>query len=292
MTARTKAGLVLSLGVFVVSWAAVLIRWAGGAPALVIAAGRLTLASLVLTPIAFFRGVHRELAILRRRDLLLALLSGLALAAHFASWISSLSLTTVASSVALVSTNPLWVGLAGHFWLRERLSRSTSLAILLAMVGSALIGYGDLALSREALWGDLLALIGAMTGSVYFLLGRDLRQRLSILAYIWPVYATAALALLLVCLLTGRPLLGYMPGTYGFLLLLAIGPQLLGHSSLNYALEHLSAVFVTIAILGEPIGSALLALLLLGEVPPWTSLVGGGLVLTGITLAGRAEWRR
>jgi drug/metabolite transporter (DMT)-like permease len=247
------------------------------------------MATLILSPIALATGAHRELRALGRRERFLALLSGIALAFHFASWISSLSLTTVASSVVLVSTNPLWVGLVGHFVLRERVSRLTAVGIALAVSGSILIGYGDLSLSREALLGDALALVGAITVSAYFLLGRSLRQRLSILAYIWPVYATAAAVLLIICLLSGQSFAGYEPKTYLMLLLLAIGPQLLGHSSLNYALEQLSAIFVTLAVLGEPIGAAILAFLLLEEKPSWEVFVGGAMILLGILMAGREE---
>lgn len=289
MSAKTKAYAALVLGVVIVSWAAILIRWAGEAPPLVIAAGRLAGASLILTPVALITGAHRELRLLSRGEALLTLLSGVALAIHFASWIASLSLTTVASSVVLVSTNPLWVGLASHFILRERVSRLSGGGIALAVLGSILIGYGDFGTSQQALWGDLLALVGAISVSTYFLLGRRLRQRLSIVAYIWPVYATAAVITSGTCLLTGQRFQGYAPSTYGMLILLAIGPQLLGHSSLNYALEQLSATFVTVTVLGEPIGSTLLALLLLDEVPTWTTWLGGAMILGGIVLTSWGE---
>lgn len=318
MPSQARAYTVLVLGVLIVAWASILIRWAGGgAPSplvaagrfflgwleaaglaggekpssLVIAAGRMALASLLLTPVALAGGALRPLRALGRRDFFLLLASGLALAVHFASWIASLSLTTVASSVVLVTINPLFVALASHFILRERISRLTVIGIVLAVAGSILIGYGDIALSGRALLGDFLALIGALCASTYFLLGRSLRRRLPILAYIWPVYSTSAIVLLLTCLLSGQPLWGYTPESYLLLLLLALGPQLLGHSALNYALGRLSATFVTVAVLGEPLGAAVLALALLGEVPPPTSLFGGALILVGILLAGRGESR-
>ncbi len=316
MPPKARAYVVLVLGVLIVAWASILIRWAGsGTPSpvvaagrfllgwleapglvgsekpspLVIAAGRMVLASLLLTPVALAGGVPRTLRTLRRKDLLLLLASGLALALHFASWIASLSLTTVASSVVLVTMNPLFVALASYLLLRERISRLTVVGIALAVVGGILVGYGDIALSGRALLGDFLALIGALCASTYFLLGRSLRRRLSILSYIWPVYTVAALALLLTCLLSGQVLSGYTPESYFLLLLLALGPQLLGHSALNYALGRLSATFVTVAVLGEPLGAAVLAFLLLEEVPPAISLLGGALVLVGIVLAGRGE---
>lgn len=316
MPPKSRAYTILVLGVLIVAWASVLIRWAGGeAPpplvaagrfllgwleaaglvgsekpsSLAIAAGRMVLASLLLSPVAMAGGALRPLRTLGRRDSLLLLASGLALALHFVSWIASLSLTTVASSVVLVTINPLFVALASHFILRERISRLTVVGIALAVVGSILVGYGDIALSGWALLGDFLALVGALCASTYFLLGRSLRQRLPILAYIWPVYTASALILLLICLLSGQPLSGYTAESYLLLLLLALGPQLLGHSALNYALGKLSATFVTVAVLGEPLGAAVLAFLLLGEVPPATSLFGGVLILVGIALAGRGE---
>ncbi len=291
MSPRTRAYAALALGVLVVAWAAILIRWAGEASGLAIAAGRLTIAALLLTPVALARGAPRELRALGRRGLLLALLAGLALAIHFATWISSLSMTTVTSSVVLVQTNPLFVALASHVVLGERVSRLTAAGIVLAIAGTVLVGYGDFGVSGPALLGDLLALIGGLMAAVYFLLGRRLRQRLSIVAYIWPVYGTAAVVLLAICLCTGQRLIGYRELTYLMFFLLAIGPQLLGHSALNYALGQLSATLVTVAALGEPIGSALLALALLGEVPPLLTVIGGVVILAGIGMATRGERR-
>ncbi len=310
------------MGVLIVAWAAVLIRWAGEdeapevvrqvagglfgwlvplgvagtarAAPLAIAAGRMVLASLILAPVALGRGAQRELRKLEGRELFLAGLAGVALAVHFATWITSLSMTSVATSVVLVKTNPLFVALLSYLCLRERIGRPAAAGITLALVGCVVIGLEDLRQggaqwSGPALLGDLLALTGGLMAAVYFLLGRRLRQRLSIVAYIWPVYTTAAVTLLAICLVAGVPLLGYTPVTYLMLLLLALGPQLLGHSSLNYALGHLSVTLVTIAALGEPIGSALLALVLLGQVPAALTLVGGALILGGIVLAGVGE---
>lgn len=319
MSSKAKAYAALAFGVLVVAWAAILIRWAGKeeppsvvtevsrwllgwpgtpgwagpaqAPPLVISAGRLTLSALILLPLALARGAPRELRALSRRDLFLALLAGVALAVHFATWITSLTLTTVASSVVLVETNPLFVALASHFLLRERVSRLAAVGILVAVLGSALVGFGDFALSGWALLGDALALIGGLMAAAYFLLGRRLRQRLSIVAYVWPVYTVAAAVLLAICLGSGEPLVGYTPATYLLILLLAVGPQVLGHSSLNYALGQLPATLVTVAALGEPIGAALLAFLLLREAPGWLVLAGGAFILGGIALTSLGEAR-
>jgi drug/metabolite transporter (DMT)-like permease len=162
-------------------------------------------------------------------------------------------------------------------------------AILVAMVGSVLIGLGDLGDGAHRLWGDVLALLGGLSGAGYFLIGRRLRARLSLLAYVFPVYGTAAVALMAAMLLSGLPRVPQQPQTWLWVLLMTLGPQILGHSSLNWALRYLSATYVTIATLGEPIGSALLAWWLLGERPsPW-AVVGGALILAGIGVASYTE---
>jgi drug/metabolite transporter (DMT)-like permease len=291
MSPKAKAYLVLLLGLCIIPWGAILIRWAQEAPALVIAAGRVTIAALLCTPLALARGAPAEIRALERRRWPLGVAAGVALALHFAAWVSSVQMTTIASSTVLVSTYPFFVGLFQHFFLRERVSRLTAVGIGLALLGSTLIGYGDFGLSRQALIGDLLALIGALMASVYFVVGRALRQRLSLLGYIWPVYGIASVTLLALGLGTGQPFTGYSGLTYGMLFLLAVGPQLLGHSSLNYALGQLSAVFVTVAALAEPIGAAVLAFFLMHEAPRGLALVGALLILGGIVLAGREEQR-
>jgi drug/metabolite transporter (DMT)-like permease len=296
--------LVLLGGVLVVASASIMIRLAQqmGVPSLVIAAGRLGCAALILLPIAILR-IGPELRGLRRRDLLLGIGSGALLAVHFIAWITSLELTSVASSAALVATNPLWVGLASLLLFRERLAPLTLLGIALTIGGSALIGVSDSLggggdTVRNALLGDGLALLGALAGSGYFLIGRELRRRLSILAYIWLVYTSAAVILLaLAIVLLGGTWMhvrageapGYPPLAYLLLLGLAVGPQLLGHTAFNWALRDLSATFVAVATLGEPIGSALLALLIFGEGFELAQLAGFVLLLVGIAVAAWAD---
>jgi len=279
----------ISLGVVIVSTAAILIRLAqADAHSLVVAAWRLTLASLILAPITLL--THRsELGQLTRREWASILLSGLLLAIHFAAWITSLAYTSVAASVVLVWTSPIFVGLASSLFLKEPLPRGMTGALAVAIIGSVVIGLGDLGKGAHHLWGDVLALMGAVAGAGYFLIGRRLRAHLSLLAYIFPVYGTAALVLMGALLASPLPKLPAQPQTWLWLLLLALGPQVLGHSALNWALRYLSATYVTLATLGEPIGSALLAWWLLEEAPsPW-SVIGGGLILSGIVIASRAE---
>lgn len=283
--------LVLFAGVLIASTASIMVRYAqeAGMPSLSIAAGRLGLATLILTPIALTRA-RAELRGLSRRDLLFALGSGAFLAVHFASWISSLAYTSVASSVALVSTNPIWVGLASLLIFQERMGWRVWLGIVITLVGTLIIGISDMGSSQpNPLLGNALALLGSITVSAYLLIGRDLRRRLSVLAYIYVVYSTAAVILLLWAILSGQQILGFPPSVYLLLLGLAVGPQLLGHTSFNYALSALSATFVAVAILGEPIGSALLAIVILGETVAPNQLIGIVLLLAGIVLASLGE---
>lgn len=285
---------VLFAGVLIASTASIMIRYAQGAgmPSLSIAAGRLGLAALILTPIALSRA-SGEIRRLRRRDVLFGMGAGAFLAVHFASWISSLEYTSVASSAALVSTNPLWVGIASLFFFRERLHWTTLLGIALTLIGTIAISVSDSANPTQSnpLLGNTLALIGAATASAYLLIGRDLRRRLSVLAYIWLVYTSAAVVLVVWAIATGQQFFGFPPYVYLFILGLAIGPQLLGHTAFNYALSSLSATYVAVAILGEPIGSTLLAFILFGETLAPLQFGGIVLLLSGIAIASVAEQR-
>ena len=278
---------VLSLGVFAISTGAIFARMAE-APPLVIAAYRVGLATLFLLPFTARRAV-REISSLDRSDILRGVASGVFLALHFATWIASLDYTSVASSVVLVNTIPLWVGLLGPLVAGERFSRWTVGGMALAFAGGAVVGGGDFALGGQALWGDLLALAGAMSAAAYLLLGRRVRPKLSLLAYIFLCYGTAAAFLWGGVLLAGLPVAGYSPGTWGAFGAMALLPQLLGHSSYNWALRWLSAGFISVALLGEPLGSTLLAWIFFGEGLTLVKASGMGCILGGIVLASRGE---
>jgi len=279
----------MAAGVIMVSTAAIAIRFAQeGAPSLSIAAWRLTLASLVLAPVVLSRHLD-ELARLTRSELIRAAIAGLLLALHFATWISSLEFTSVAASVVLVATHPLFVGLLSPLILREASPRLMLAGILVAVTGSGVIGLGDMGGGRDPLLGDLLALIGAACAAGYFIMGRTLRRKLSLLTYIFVVYSVAAITLLLVVGVGRQPMGGFAPETYGWVLYLALGPQLIGHTSFNWALRYLSAAYVTVTLLSEPIGSSLLAWALLKEPPTGLEGLGGALILAGVAIASRAE---
>ena len=281
-------GLVVFVGVAAMAWASILIRWAS-APPLVVGAGRLALATLFLLPWAG-PAVRAEWRGLGRLGSAQLALSGVALGVHFGAWIASLHLTTVGSSVVLVTTTPLFVALASGVVLHERVSRAMIAGVLLAMVGAAAIGVGDVqAALRGALAGDLLALLGALMAAVYVLLGRVLRRQLSLLAYVLPTYGLAAMVLVAASMVARQPLWGYSPRVYLLLALLALGPQLVGHTAVNWALRYVSPTYVTVAILGEPLGATLLALVFLGERPSYVLIAGGTALLVGIVLASSSE---
>jgi drug/metabolite transporter (DMT)-like permease len=278
----------ISLAIIAISFGATLIRLAGDAPVLAIAAWRLSISFLLLAPALAPR---RPLAGMGRTEFLLSVASGFFLSLHFISWILSLRYTSVASSVVLVSTSPIFVGLGSRFLLRERLSRPLIVAIALSVIGAAIIGWGDLRIGGRELLGDALAVGGAIMASAYFLLGRRVRRTTHLQSYLLTTYGSAAVFLLAGCLASSQPLFGFPAPTYLYLVLLAVGPQLIGHSTFNWALRYLSASTVAILTLGEPIGATIIAYLILGEAVTLVKGIGGGIILAGIYLSLRQERR-
>ncbi len=277
---RVLAG--LGAGVVVLSFASILIKLTP-APSIVIAAARMGIATLVLTPIFFARWPTRRQELVRIPWWPL-LLAGVLLAAHFALWIESLNRTSVASSVVLVAMNPIFVAVLSPIILREKVSWRIVLAVVLGAVGAAVIAGPQLS-SAGSTVGNLLALGGAACAGGYLMAGRRVRQRLSLTSYIYVIYGVAAVILVLVALAAGQRFSGYKPLTWLFILLMALGPQLLGHTSFNWALRYISAPAVAMAVLGEPVGTTLLAWLILKSPPTSFEILGGTIVCTGIYLA-------
>lgn len=280
-------GVALAVAIVAVSTGALFVRLAA-APPLVVAFWRCALATAVLLAI-FGRQCRAQWSRLSRRDAGLVLATGLALALHFATWISSLSFTSVASSIVLVNTTPLWVALATPFVTTDRVRPLTWVAIVISVAGCAVIGAGDFELSGRALLGDALALAGAVMSAVYMLAGRRLRQQLTLGPYVIACYGAAALFLFAFTLLSGDRVLEVSTPTFGWLVCLALVPQLIGHSSYNYALGYVSAALTSIVTLGESVGATLLAWWFLGEQPPEQTLFGGAAVILGMLLAMRSE---
>ncbi|MGD9140267.1 MAG: DMT family transporter [bacterium] len=281
MKPERPVAVVIPLAIGVVSFAAILIRLCT-VPSAVIAAYRLSFASLILLPFFLKRAPGLQLT---RRQLGLCALSGLFLSLHFLSWIESLKLTSVASSVVLVTTSPIFASAFAWLVLGEKLTRRTALAIIICFAGSFVIGRGDFNLGAESLKGDIYALMGAAAAGAYFTIGRDLRRGLGHIEYAFLTYSASAVILLAWAFGRGYEMSGFEPANYLWFALLAAGPQVFGHTSLNWALKYLPASRVTIFVLGEPVGSALLAWLFFKEVPGYTLLAGGALILYGVYVA-------
>jgi drug/metabolite transporter (DMT)-like permease len=288
--ARPPAGdlALIAVAVAAVSTSAPLIREAQ-APALAIAFWRNAMAVAVLAPIC---AVCRrdEIARMGRAPAGGALLAGGLLAAHFATWVPSLSFTTVASSVALVATQPVWAALLARARGQE-VPAQAWLGIGLAVGGAILLTGVDLALSGRALVGDLMALTGGILAAAYVTVGAEVRQSVSTTLYTAICCSTAAAALGLLCLGGGQALSGFDGRTWLCLLALTAGPQFLGHSVVNRVLRTTSATIVSVAILFEIVGSTLLAWMAFGESPPAGAypaavLIAAGIVL--VVLAGRS----
>ncbi len=281
----TRVSLVLAAAVAAISMAAIFIRLAG-APGVVIALFRMLLATLAMAPVTV-RGLRRTP--LRGRVLGLTVLAGALLALHFATWITSLNVTSVAASVTLVSTSPLWVALFAWLFSGIAPSFSVLIGVVLAVGGAAVIGFGAMGGGSAPLLGDGLALAGAASAAGYLLLGRTVqRSGVGLDAYAGVAYGAAALFLAPLPALLGFSYTHYPLGSFGWIALLALVPQLVGHNGINHAMRHLDPTLVATATLLEPIGSTLLALAVFGEVPSALTVVGGAILLLGVVFTVRS----
>lgn len=300
---RTSPLLVLALALVGISFAAPLIRVSAADP-LVIATWRLGFSMLIVAAALLVGGGWREWRSLAGRDYLFAVGAGLLLAIHFWSWNASLRYTSVAASVALVNLQPVIIAVFSVVWLREAPSRIQWAGIALAVIGALIVGVADVPgglaaigpaivgqgqSGSRALFGDLLALLGGVTAAGYYLIGRRLRQHLGLWPYVALVYGAAFLTCLGLTQFAGKSLTPQPPRELAIFAGLAIGPMLLGHTGMNWALGHLPAFIVNLTTLGEPIGATILAALLPGiaEVPGMGTVAGGALVLLGVVLAAR-----
>jgi drug/metabolite transporter (DMT)-like permease len=275
--------LLLLAGVFSVSWAAPLIRMCD-APALVIAIYRMGIASLILLPIVLWR-YPQETKHLLSSGWKLSLLSGVFLGLHFAFWVSSLFYTSVASSVVIVATQPLFALTLSWFFLKEKAHLVTFLAIVLALAGVYVVAAGDFQLDKKHLIGDVLALLGAVMAAAYYTVGRNLRRTFHIAPYVLVVYSISAITLAVIVSIYGLSFSPVSDKNIWLLVLLAIVPTVIGHSLFNYLLKYITAFMVGISILGEPIGASLWAFLLFAEVPAKSVYLGGALILVSVVMA-------
>jgi len=283
---RVPPALGLVVAVVAVSTGAVLVRLSE-APSTVAAFYRVLFTTLPLLPVAAwkYRPAFRRL---RRRDLAFATLSGVALAVHFAAWFESLAWTSVAASVTLVQSQPVFVAAGAWLFLRERVTGRMALGVAVAVAGMAAMSLGNLLggvlVGPDPVFGNALALLGAVTAAGYVLAGRSVRQRVALVPYVVVVYGVCTAVLLAIVGFQGGPLTGYPPREWAVFAGLALGPGLLGHTVLNWTLAHLESSVVSVSLLGEPVGAVLLALVVLGEAPPASTVAGGAVVLAGIYL--------
>ncbi len=285
----------LAFAIVAASASAILVRWSR-APSSVAALYRVVFTTLLVAPLALVRTRDRaDFARFSSRDVVFAAIAGVALAVHFAAWFESLNHTSVAASVTLVQTQPIFVAIGAVAVLGERVDRVTVLGILIAVAGAAAMSFGDAGqapISDATLYGNSLAVVGAITVAGYVLAGRSIRQRVSLFPYVTIVYAACALTLVAIVAVQGHAFLGYPAREWLLFLAMAIGPGVFGHTIVNWVLKHLESVVVSVAWLGEPVGATVLAFVLLSEVPDAITLVGGLVALAGIYVTTVRRERR
>ena len=279
-----KTYAVLTIGVICISTAAVIIRLIE-APATAIAFYRLAIASIFILPLSSFLRNTNGLNQIRLQDTLMCLAASVAISIHFVAWIASLEYTSVASSVILVTTSPLIVAFLSKLFFQENLHKNVYVGIALGLIGAVVLTGGDSRLEGRELWGDLLAFIGALSFAFYLILGKRVRTRLNNLDYTSFVFLSASVMLFVISVLANQPLWNFDSKSIIFIVTLAIIPQLIGHSSITWALGSVRATLVSVAIMAEPVGAILLAWLILNEHPSLANLIGGLIILSGIFIA-------
>jgi drug/metabolite transporter (DMT)-like permease len=278
----SKAYVALFIGILTVSTSAILVKVAD-APSSVTAFYRLFFSVLLMTPIFLFKYAS-ELKTITKRDWISSIIAGIFLALHFVLWFESLRFTSVASSVVLVTMQPLFAFLGTYLFFKEKLTLRAILSGMLAVSGSIVISWGDFRISGLALWGDILALIACLLVTIYLLFGQNVRSRISLVTYTFIVYLVSSITILLYVLLNGDPLVPYENDQWIYFVLLAIFPTLLGHTLFNFALRWVSTSVISVTILFEPIGASILAYFILNELIQVHQVVGGVIVLLGICL--------
>jgi len=289
ISAHRSSVLLLILAVLAVGPAAVLIRLAD-APPITVAFYRMVTAAFAIGGIVIARG-GRDLVGLDRRAFKRSVIAGILLAVHFATWITSLDYTSVANSVIIVTTQPIWAALLGIWYLRERIHTATFLAIALALAGVVLISGGNPA--PGGMKGDLFALAGAIMAAAYLVVGRQVRQSVSTLGYVLVAYSTAAAVLGIVALIIQTPLSGLPAHSWLWIIVAGLGPSVIGHTLYNRALKDFSAHAVATTILGgETVVATVLAAIVLSEYPsPW-AVLGAVPIAIGVIWTLRLERNR
>ena len=281
--------IMIVIGVMGISLSSIFVKYSN-APSAVTAAYRLLWTILLMSPVTFGKSeIRKELFGISTRNLLLSCFSGVFLAFHFTLWFESLRHTSVASSTTIVCTEVIWVSLGYGLFLKGKMSFRAILAIVITLVGSAMIAFADATSGGGHLYGDLLSLLAAITVAAYVLLGRVVRASVSTTVYTFVVYASCAFVLLFFCLFQKSSLLGYGPSAIVVGLLLAIFSTILGHSIFSWCLKYFSPSFVSASKLCEPVVAAILASFLFGEAPVLLQIIGGVLIIGGVFYYSRIE---
>lgn len=280
MDKKANPKLIVLIGVIFVSFASILTK-VSSAPSLVIATYRLGFSSLFLLPYVLKNNIE-EIKGISRKDLFICLISGIFLAFHFATWLESIKYTSITSSTVLVNTHPIFIVIGSLLILKEKVSKKAIMSIIVALIGSTIISLGDSSLGSNIFYGDLLAVLGGFCVAGYMMIGRIVRQRLSVNSYTFIVYSSCTLTLIILSVITNTSLYPYPKTDWVIFLGLAVFCTILGHSIFNWALEYLSPAFVSTAILGEPVFATIWAIFLFKEIPTSWQILGGCIILLGI----------
>lgn len=272
-----KIYIILAVGVFIISFSGIIIKVIT-APALIIAFYRVFLSSLFLAPLFFTR--YRD-SLKYFLDIRPALV-GFLLALHFFAWISAVQFTNVANAVIFIAIQPLFTLLLEYLFAREDIRKGAIAGVIFALIGSIIISYSDFHIILTRFYGDMLAILAAFLAACYLFLGRSFRKKIDYIPYIYIVYTYCAFFLFIFVLISGQPFTGYSNMNYFYILLLALGPTLIGHSILNLSIRYVPATIVSLAILGEPIMTTFLAVIILKETLTTATMIGGFLILYGI----------
>jgi drug/metabolite transporter (DMT)-like permease len=286
VSVRYPVSVLLFIGILAISFSAILVKWSA-APASVIASHRLLITVLIMTPLLY--KYWPEMKQINRSSYIKLMWSGFCLGLHFLLWMSSLRYTSVASSTAILTLEPVVVMLGSYLVFRHKTSTGAIIAMAIAILGAMMIGWGDFRFAGDAWIGDVLSFFSMVAVSIHIILGKSLRTHLSAFVYSWLVFLIGGLFLLAYNLVVGYSLFQYESNEWLLFLLMAIIPTLFGHFLFNWLLKYMQATTVSMSVLGEPLGATILAYLLLGETITWIQAVAGLLLLIGVGLFIRQE---
>lgn len=269
--------IILAVGIFIISFSGILIKVIT-APALIIAFYRVFLSSIFLSPLFFLKFKDSLKHFLNIKPILV----GFLLALHFYAWISAVQLTNVANAVIFIAIQPLFTLLLEYLFAKEDLRKGVVTGVILALLGSVIISFSDFHIILTRFYGDMLAVLAAFLAACYLFLGRSFRKKIKYIPYIYIVYTYCTFFLFIFVLISGHSFTGYSTINYSYIIILALGPTLIGHSILNLSIRYIPATIVSLAILGEPIMTTVLAMFILNETLTTPTIVGGVLILFGL----------